>query len=226
MPALVFGRGLCYTGRMIEFSITWFKLKDDPDPDQTPNWTKRIEGTYSLTPKLVVEKLCSLFNRLALDKDFSELLIRPIFSGGIERPGDPLPNPFVRGADRKFLGPFGDIVPAMRLRYMAFKDYGGTYHGLSSDIQKAFGLTTYGRSKDYIWAGDYLAKRLSDTFIMWGDTHPESPRETNYFLYGQSIYVQEKKDEIDIDTGVGKEMLKRLNDDLPTLFFKNVIANG
>lgn len=224
MPALVFGRGLCYNGRMIEFSINWFKLKDDPDPDQTPNWTKRIEGTYSLTPKMVVEKLCSLLNRLALDPDFSELN-RPIFSGGIERPGDPRPNPFVHGVDRKFLGPFGDIVPAMRLRYMAFTDC-SPYHGLSNLILKEFGQKTYGESPHYINGYEYLAKRLSDTVIMWGDGFPQALRVTDYFFYGEHFDKREIDDEIDIDTGFGKEMLKRLNDDLPTLFFKNVIANG
>ena len=208
---------------MFELSMTWWKIKDYPDPDQTAWWDEPLPDAARFTPRRVVDKLLEVFNdRLVKDAEYKGGDNHTVVCG-IERPGMPRPNPYVPPADRPFLAfGGGQYVTAMRLRLVMAYDRGGEYHGVNNDIQKALGLETFGMSDKYAHSAAWLAEKL-DASVLWRDNHwamfcfpgmPQAPVE--------GVWCNPETME---KTDMEKDLMKMFDDFLPEYFVKKAIAS-
>lgn len=219
---------------MFEINITWWKMEGEPDPDETPWWTRAsFPDRPGLTPARIVEVLCGLFaEEQRLDAEWWENEYtgewnqensRPAFSGGLERPGETRPGEPQFAFD-KFPEPFGEearFVPAMRLRFMAYKDSGGEFHGINNRIQKAFGLRTYGLAAAYEHSALWLAKKL-EAVVEWRDRERLAMYLPDGTPYEGFTEAEDANGNI-VKTDTEKNLRKKLEDFMPIYRLKRAV---
>lgn len=219
---------------MFEINIIWWKMEGEPDPDKTPWWTRAsFPDRPGLTSARIVEKLCTLFaEEQRLDAEWWENEYtgewnqrnnRPAFSGGLERPGETGPGEPQFAFD-KFPEPFGEeprFVPAMRLRFMAYKDDGGEYHGINNRIQKAFGLRTYGYGPGYTHSARWLAEHLQ-AVVEWRDHGFLAMYLPDGTAYEGPTETEDAQGDV-LKTNTEKELFEKLKEFMPEYRLKRAV---